>query len=47
VGKQVALRSKRRAARKAGQQSPTSGEESGLFVTRSTHGMKLGWNVVF
>ena len=46
VGRQVALRSKRRADRKTGQQSP-SGAESGLFVARAPDGVRIGWNRAF
>ena len=41
VGKQIALRSRRRAERKPSHQS----DESRLFVSPQAGGMKLGWNL--
>ena len=46
VGRQVALRSKRRADRKAGQRSSTV-DDGGLYIAPSQNGMKLGWNRPF
>jgi hypothetical protein len=46
VGRQVALRSKRRADRKAGQRS-SAVDDGSLYMAPSRSGMKLGWNQPF
>jgi hypothetical protein len=46
VGRQVALRSKRRADRKTGQRS-SAVDDAGLYIAPSQYGVKLGWNRAF
>jgi membrane-associated phospholipid phosphatase len=46
VGREIALRSKRRASHKAGQRA-TAGPDAALFIAPSSSGMKFGWNRAF